>query len=58
MKEGMNMKNNNYIGEIINNERIRQGMSIRKLSRLTGISPTTICDLVMEIQRNMYLKQY
>ena len=46
MKEGMNMKNNNYIGEIINNERIRQGMSIRKLSRLTGISPTTICDLV------------
>lgn len=46
MKEGMNMKNNNYIGEIIHNERIRQGMSIRKLSRLTGISPTTICDLV------------
>ncbi len=46
MKEVMNMKNNNYIGEIINNKRKRLGTSIRKLSRLIGLSPTTICDLV------------
>ena len=45
MKEGMNMKNDNYIGTIIRNKRNEKGISIRELARLTNISHTTICDL-------------
>ncbi len=39
------MKNKNYIGVVIKSERNRQGISVRKLAELSGVSPTTICDL-------------
>jgi len=45
MKEGMNMKNKNYIGVFIKSERNKKGLSVRKLAELSGVSPTTISDL-------------
>ncbi len=39
------MKNRNYIGVVIKNERNKKGISVRKLAELSGVSPTTICDL-------------
>ena len=39
------MKNKNYIGVVIKNERNKKGISVRKLAELSGVSPTTISDL-------------
>lgn len=39
----MNYENN--INKILKEERIRAGISIRKLAQLAGVSPTTICEI-------------
>lgn len=44
--------NGNNLGEIIKIKREEKGYSIRELSRLSGISHTTICDIESGIANN------